>query len=486
MRPISRRTLLSGAAGVLAAQPVVRAAPAPRGGPAQPVVLNDASRLNPIAVARHAIVDAASEQRQVDELRALLRDAARDGRAFCAAGARHSMGGQSLPHDGIAVTVGAPSCVPNATARTYRVRAGTRWRDVIRTLDPAGFSPAVMQSNHDFSVGGTLSVNAHGWPVPFGPFGTTVKAFRLMLADGTVVTCSRTENADLFSLVIGGYGLFGILLDVDVEMVENVLLVPTYEVMPAPAAVRRFAVVVKEPSVRMAYGRLSVARAGYLEDGMVVSFRPAPVQPARAPAAQRSAAYMVVSRAVFRRQIGSERGKRLRWTAETALLPRLGTRPITRNTILSYPVAALADDDRRRTDILHEYFVPPERFDEFLAACREIIPASRQDLLNITLRYVEADPVSALAFAPAARIAAVLLFTQGVTAGADRAMAAMTERLIDAVLMLGGSFYLPYRLHARPEQVRTAYPRLDEFLAAKRRLDPQLRFRNLMWDRYFA
>ena len=35
----------------------------------------------------------------------------------------------------------------------------------------------------------------------------------------------------------------------------------------------------------------------------------------------------------------------------------------------------------------------------------------------------------------------------------------MTERLIDAVLALGGSFYLPYRLHARPEQFGAAYPR---------------------------
>ena len=32
---------------------------------------------------------------------------------------------------------------------------------------------------------------------------------------------------------------------------------------------------------------------------------------------------------------------------------------------------------------------------------------------------------------------------------AERSMAALTERLIDAVLALGGSYYLPYRLHAR-------------------------------------
>jgi hypothetical protein len=54
------------------------------------------------------------------------------------------------------------------------------------------------------------------------------------------------------------------------------------------------------------------------------------------------------------------------------------------------------------------------------------------------------------------------------------------------VLAIGGSFYLPYRLHARGDQLRKAYPRLDAFIAKKREYDPQLRFRNLMWDKYLA
>ena len=65
-------------------------------------------------------------------------------------------------------------------------------------------------------------------------------------------------------------------------------------------------------------------------------------------------------------------------------------------------------------------------------------------------------------------------------------MQVMTEHLIDKVLALGGSFYLPYRLHARTDEVRAAYPRLAEFVAKKREYDPQLRFRNLMWDKYFT
>jgi FAD/FMN-containing dehydrogenase len=148
-------------------------------------------------------------------------------------------------------------------------------------------------------------------------------------------------------------------------------------------------------------------------------------------------------------------------------------------------VSVLAETGPRRTDILHEYFLPAERFADFLAACRQIITPAHE-LLNVTLRYLAADPVSVLAFAPRPRVAAVMLFNQPATSAADETARAMTEQLIDAVLKLGGSFYPPYRLHARADQIKTAYPRIEEFIAKKRHYDPQLRFRNLMWDRYFA
>jgi len=480
MRLISRRALLTSATAFCGLG-AARAAPA--------LILNDASHLNPVTVAGHAIVREDDDDRIVAELRALLQAAARDGRPVCVGGARHSMGGQSLPRDGIAVSLEAPLCEPNEAKRTYRVRGGTRWHEVIRVLDPLGFSVAVMQSNNDFSVAGTLGVNAHGWPVPFGPFGTTVRAIRLMLADGTIVSCSRTDNAELFGLVIGGYGLFGIVLDVEVEMIANVMLVPTFERMPAGELAGRLRAVVEDAAVNMAYGRLSIAAKGFLEEALVASYRPVLPQPRALPIAGRSSLYSFLSRQIYRNQVGSERGKEARWYAETGVFARTASRqPLTRNAILSYPVAALAESSPSRADILHEYFIPPERFADFLAACREIIPSARQELINVTLRHVDADRVSVLAYAPApsARIAAVMSFSQEISLDADRAMAAMTERLIEAVLALDGTFYLPYRLHARPEQVRAAYPQVDAFIAKKRHYDPQLRFRNLMWEKYFA
>ena len=58
--------------------------------------------------------------------------------------------------------------------------------------------------------------------------------------------------------------------------------------------------------------------------------------------------------------------------------------------------------------------------------------------------------------------------------------------VIDATLAPGSSYDLPDPPHARPEQLRKAYPRRDAVLTAKRRSDPQLRFKNALWDRYMA
>ena len=254
-------------------------------------MLDDASRLNATPINRQAILTSSEDGRLLQELRATLGEAASEGRPIAIGGARHSMGGQSLPRNGIAASFAVTVVEPDTTRRIYRVSAGARWRDVIRVLDPIGFSPAVTQSNHDFSVGGTLSVNAHGWPVPFGPFGSTLQRFRIMLADGSVLTCSNSENAELFRLAVGGYGLFGIVIDADIAMTENVLLVPEAEVIKAEVFAQRFLARANDPAVRMLYGRLSMAREGFLQEALLVSYTQARQQPERLPPPKNSSAF---------------------------------------------------------------------------------------------------------------------------------------------------------------------------------------------------
>ncbi len=69
-----------------------------------------------------------------------------------------------------------------------------------------------------------------------------------------------------------------------------------------------------------------------------------------------------VQREVYRAQIGWENAKRLRWYMESQLNPMIASGAWTRNSLMNEPVANLAGTNKRLTDILHEYFVPPDRF----------------------------------------------------------------------------------------------------------------------------
>ena len=482
-----RRLLLQGlASGAAAVAPAwAQAAKTQAAASPAPVFLNDASRMNRTQVDHHRVLSGGfADAAWIEALRRELARAEKSGRALVVGAARHSMGGQALPAQGAAITFDNGTVRPDPASRIYLAHAGARWHQVIRALDPIGFSPAVMQSNADFGVAGTLSVNAHGWPAPFGPFGETVNSLRLMLADGSIVRCSRDENAELFSLVIGGYGLVGIVLDAEVQMVQNHLLEPLPELLPAAQFGTRMAQQLEsDGQVKMAYGRLSLAREHFFEESLLVTYRPVVPENGKLPAAGRGGGLSgAVSREIFRAQIGSEGMKKTRWVLERKHRPGRATR----NTLMNEPVSNLAGRDRNRTDILHEYFVPPERFADFVAACRDVIPASGQDLLNVTLRWLAPDATSVLAYAPQRRIAAVMLFSQKTDRTADGSMQRMTEALVDRVLAIGGSFYLPYRLHARRDQVERAYSQLARFIERKQHYDPRGVFRNPMWARYFA
>jgi hypothetical protein len=240
------------------------------------------------------------------------------------------------------------------------------------------------------------------------------------------------------------------------------------------------------PAVKMMYGRLNVARADFFSEAFLVTYKEEPTAARGLPPVERSGALTGLTRSVYRSQIGSETAKRARWIAETQGGPRMGSGIATRNTLLNEPVSNLGTSPAGRTDILHEYFVPPARFGEFLAACRQIIPKAKAEFLNVTLRFVAQDQTSLLSFAPTDRIAAVMSFSQAMTPEGEADMLLTTEALIERVAALGGSYYLPYRLHARVDQFRRVYRGAERFAERKRHYDPDLRFRNALWDNYLT
>ncbi|TRW98620.1 FAD-binding oxidoreductase [Paracoccus sp. M683] len=489
MGKLTRRALLLGTGAAIGGWAATRLAPwhdtldgVPLTGPTPEGMLNDASLLSPTPVAKHIVLTEDPGEALIARLRAELAEARAANRPLCLSAARHSMGGQSLPMNGTALGWDNGTIQIDSTAQTYLAPGNARWSQIINALDPAGLSPKVMQSNHDFGVAATFSVNAHGWPVPHGPMGSTVRSLTMMLPDGQVATCSRSENPDLFGMAMGGYGLIGLILTMEVEAAPNMRVTPTFQQMPGTGLADAFMAALDDPAVGMAYGRLSVDRARFLDQGLMIAYRPDADQSDLPPAAgsgwvSRAAAH------IYRAQLYREPMKRLRWWTEASLNPRLGGTS-TRNSLMNEPVATLDDGDPTRTDILHEYFVEPARWSDFIAVCKDAIPPSYQEMLNVTIRYVAADPDSWLAYAPTPRLAAVMSFSQEMSERSEADMARMTRDLIDGMAGIGGSYYLPYRPHATIDQFATVYPRAADFAAAKRALDPSLTLRNALWDNY--
>lgn len=78
-----------------------------------------------------------------------------------------------------------------------------------------------MQSQNIFTIGGSLSANAHGRDIRYGSLIDTVRSFTLLKADGEIITVKPSD--DLFTAVIGGYGLFGVILDVELSLTKDEL-----------------------------------------------------------------------------------------------------------------------------------------------------------------------------------------------------------------------------------------------------------------------
>jgi FAD/FMN-containing dehydrogenase len=451
-----------------------------------PGYVDDASRLNRTHVTEVCAI-AADPSTAEAQVRQLILRARTEKLGIAIAGARHSMGGHSISPEGIVLNMLPFNHLElNEEKRILRVGAGARWADVVPYLNSRGYSVAVMQASNDFSVGGSISVNCHGWQHNSPPIASTIESFRIVTADGNIVRCSRTENSELFSLALGGYGLFGVILEVDLRVVPNERYRPEVEVLPADKYVARFAEKVNPATdIGMVYGRLCVVPGDktFLREAILTVFRRVPCKRDEIPVLS-STRFRTLHREIYRAQIQSAAGKEVRWKAEKNLGEQFGSSDVSRNQLLNEAAALYQEQNANRTDILHEYFVPPEGVAKFLERSREIIPRHKGDLLNVTIRNVREDKESFLRYADGEMFAFVMSFNQPRSEEADGKMAAMTRELIDAAVECRGRYYLCYRLHATKEQLVRAYPQATEFFDRKRHYDPTEIFRNKFYDKY--
>ena len=97
--------------------------------------------------------------------------------------------------------------------------AGLSLREVLHEFVPRGWFPPVVPGTKSVTLGGCVAADIHGKNHHRdGTFGEHLSAFRLLLADGSHVLCSREHNSELFWATIGGMGLTGVITQVTMKL----------------------------------------------------------------------------------------------------------------------------------------------------------------------------------------------------------------------------------------------------------------------------
>jgi FAD/FMN-containing dehydrogenase len=470
--PVSRRTLLAAA---LAGAGLLLVAPMEVHSGGTLYLVENVTRLYTVGVERVA----------TPRSREAVRDAMLGWPGLIAVGGgRYSMGGQIAVAGGLHIDMRAMNRLVwlSPETKTVRVEAGMRWRDLQDHIDAHQLSVQTMQSYANFTIGGSVSVNAHGRYVGHGPVGHSVRALQLVLANGEMVEVDRQRRPELFRAAIGGYGAVGVISEVELALADNVRIERTVEAVALRDYPAWF-----EREVRAADGCLlhnADLALPWFDEASAVSWR-------RSDKPLTVAARLVPRNQSYRLEQGMlwavtelPNGEALQ---RKYIRPALfdGPEVVWLNYEASLDLRSLEPASRRAsTYVLQEYFIPTRHFLVFATEMAQIIRKHQAKVLNVSIRHSPPDQVSMLPWAREEVFSFVIYYKQRTDSQALEDAGRWTRDMIDAALKCGGTYYLPYQLHATRAQFAAAYPQADVFRAVKRKVDPQGRLSNALWQRY--
>ncbi len=452
---------------------------------AQPAyIVNDVhSQLNRSSVRRVVPIDS------IQALQAAIRGAAEANLGVSVAGGRHAMGGQQFGTGTILLDV-TPLCRVldlDADRGLVTVEAGIQWPALIKHLLWAGaglpqpWSIIQKQTGADrLTIGGALAANIHGRGLRFGPIVGDVESFQIVNPAGVLIFCSRTSNADLFRLAIGGYGLFGVFATVTLRLcrrhkIERRVTLESVDDLPA----------LFEDRIRdgFEYGDCQFATdprsREFMQAGVFSCYRP--VEDDRPiPADQRA-----LTTAGWQRLLLLAHADKSRAFAEYARHYMSTDRQVywsDTHQLSSYTDGYHDTLDRqlasavKGSEMISELYVPRHDLPAFMSAAREDARRHAMHVIYGTIRVIERDSESVLAWARQPWACTVINLHVDHSPDGIRKAQADFQRLIDTAAEFGGSYYLTYHRWARRDQVERCHPRMREFLACKKVFDPDERF----------
>jgi decaprenylphospho-beta-D-ribofuranose 2-oxidase len=444
-------------------------------------VVNDVARLNRTVVRK--VVSPRNEQ----EIRQAVLEALAKGEKVAIAGKRHSMGGQTTYTGAVALNMLQFNKILSLdeTNGILTVESGATWNSIQEFLNPRDLAVLSMQGPNVFTVGGSMSVNAHGWDMRHGPVAASVEWLRVLMADGSIRRCSRTENAELFHLVLGGYGLFGVILDVGLRVTDNAgysakILKMDYTELPAFFDHQ----IDLDPEVELGESDLAIAPGKSLLREAITLIYKKQEGDTRRTTELLPELHTYRDRFFFDLSRRYQWGKTLRWTLQKRLEYPTTDVVRTRNNIFRSPIGRIRYYSPYDTDVLQEYFIPPRNFVTFIDGLREIVEKRRVNLLDATVRYVEPNDDAFLRYSREKTLSVVLYLNIQTSASGLADSAAATRETIDLALKQEGTFYLPYVLAYSKSELGSAYPMMEEFFAAKKKYDVREIFYNEFYARY--
>jgi decaprenylphospho-beta-D-ribofuranose 2-oxidase len=449
---------------------------------ASPIV-EDRGRLLPVKM--KSVKSSDSE----DEIKSIVRAANHHDDKISIAGMQHSQGGQTLYPGGILLDMKQYNKILklDEEKKLITVQSGVTWADIQSYINPYGLALKVSQSQNIFTVGGSMSVNVHGRDIRNHTLIETVESFRLLNAQGKVLNVSRNENSELFNLVIGGYGLFGVILDVTLKLTHDEL----YQVKTESISYDEYSSyftknVLQKNDVKMHLARISVAPDSYLTEMYVTDYSTADDQSLLSNyTTLKRESIIAIPKFFLGLSRTNEWGETVFWDTQKKYSERIDSTYISRNNVMRSDSLFMDYNSASKTEVLQEYFVPVNQYTAFIDDLRNTLIYEKEfNLLNITVRYVGKNEEAVMSYATDDMFALVMLINQGTSEESIETTGRVIRNMIDVALKHDGTYYLPYYHYPTKDQLKEAYPRAEEFFEMKEKYDPDERFMNLFYEEY--
>jgi L-gulono-1,4-lactone dehydrogenase len=176
------------------------------------------------------------------DIQAAVKSAAAAGLTVRALGSGHSFTAAAACHGGVALELSGWTGVVSADVATglVTVRSGTTIRALNAALDGLGLAMANLGDIDAQTIAGALATGTHGTGATLGGLATQVTGFELVLADGSVVSCSAADRPELFNAARVGLGAVGVVSTVTLRCVPAFSLVAAERPMALEAVLESF------------------------------------------------------------------------------------------------------------------------------------------------------------------------------------------------------------------------------------------------------